>query len=227
MNFNLKTASIRSVNRFKPLAVGLVAATLGLGSATWAADNARQAWDTLNAQGYVAIDDLKREHGLWTAKGTTWDGKRVHLMLDANDQLLEVGRPEAQHNLATAQQVVQHLQNLGYQRVRDVELDDGFWEAEANNLAGFEVDLTLHPVSLAVLSEVVDGMGQAVPGVGNDVLSAAQVRSVLEAAGYTRIHDLDFEDGYWDADATNPVGQRVELRLDSKTGAVLREKLDD
>lgn len=219
--------SLTSRKTLKPFAAIVLATSLSWAGTSMAADTAQQAVDVINAHGYVSIDKLKREHGLWTAKATTNDGVRVNLLVDANDQLLEVGRPDNQHNLATTQQVVQHLQQLGYQRVHDVKLDDGFWEAEAYNQAGFEVDLTLHPISLAVLTEVVEGLGNATPGVGNDYLSATEVRAGLEAAGYSRIHDLDFDDGYWEADATNSLGQRVELRIDPISGAVLREKLDD
>ncbi|MDH5859217.1 PepSY domain-containing protein [Lampropedia aestuarii] len=218
--------SLSKRTTLKPFAAIVLATSLSWAGTSMAADTAQQAVDVINAHGYVSIDKLKREHGLWTAKATTNDGVRVNLLVDANDQLLEVGRPDSQHNMATAQQVAQHVQQLGYQRVHDVKFDDGFWEAEAYNQAGFDVDLTLHPITLAVLSEVVDGLGSATPGVGNDYLSAAQVRSALEANGYSRIHDLEFDDGRWEADATNAAGQRVELRIDPTSGAVLRKKLD-
>lgn len=219
--------SLTSRKTLKPFAAILLATSLAWAGTSMAADTAQQAVEVIGAHGYVSIDKLKREHGLWTAKATTNDGVRVNLLVDANDQLLEVGRPDNQHTMATTQQVVQHLQQLGYQRVHDVKLDDGFWEADAYNQAGFEVDLTLHPITLAVLTEVVEGLGNATPGVGNDYLSADQVRSGLEAIGYNRIHDLEFDDGRWEADATNAAGQRVELYIDPQSGAVLREKLDD
>ena len=52
--------------------------------------------------------------------------------------------------------------------------------------------------------------------------------AALVQAGYTRIHDLDYDnDGYWEADAVNSRGERVELRVDQFSGAVLRENRDD
>ncbi|RMX01787.1 PepSY domain-containing protein [Allofranklinella schreckenbergeri] len=59
-------------------------------------------------------------------------------------------------------------------------------------------------------------------------LTAEQVRARLEKAGYTGIHDVDYDDdGYWEADAVNRAGQRVDLRIDPHSGAVLRERRDD
>ncbi len=54
-----------------------------------------------------------------------------------------------------------------------------------------------------------------------------QVRQALQVAGYTRIRDIDYDDGFWEAEATNAASQPVELRIESTTGKVLREKLDD
>ena len=83
-----------------------------------------------------------------------------------------------------------------------------------------KVEVVLHPVTLAVLSQT----GQA---GGANVLPAANVVQLLQAAGYTRVRDLEFDDGRWEADAYNAAGQRVELYINASTGAVEREKLDD
>lgn len=53
-----------------------------------------------------------------------------------------------------------------------------------------------------------------------DALTAPQVRAQLEAQGFTHIHDVSFDDGMWEADATSADGKRVELRLDPRTGTV-------
>lgn len=49
----------------------------------------------------------------------------------------------------------------------------------------------------------------------------------LEAAGYTDVHDLEKDDGIWEAEATNAAGQRVELDIDPTSGSVIREEPDD
>ncbi|MGX9719603.1 PepSY domain-containing protein [Stenotrophomonas acidaminiphila] len=57
-----------------------------------------------------------------------------------------------------------------------------------------------------------------------DALTAPQVRAQLEAQGYTKVKDLEFEDGMWKADATSADGRDVDVRLDPRTGRVYPEK---
>lgn len=218
-------------NRFSALSlIAAVAwgAVMGL-SPAHAADNATQALQTFNAKGYSAVYDLELRHGLWTAEATSTTGARVDLLLDAQGQVIEVG-PETVGALPGYSQVLERLNSLGYRQVHDVERDDGFWTADALNSAGHDVDVVLHPVTLEVLS---DGTQPAVlvdaTGTGQTALSAQSVYAALEQAGYRNVHDLDLDedDGYWEAEAINASGQRVELRINPYTGAVLRERLDD
>jgi len=58
-------------------------------------------------------------------------------------------------------------------------------------------------------------------------LDAKQIIAKLESAGYTRIEDVEKDDGVWEVEATNSAGQRVELKVDPVTGAVLYEERDD
>lgn len=214
-----KTALIR------PLAAALLGATL-LAPAARAAQNAHEALDRIESSGYVATHELALRHGLWTAASTTPDGQRVTVILDpVNNTVTPVSRAAFGTTLPTAQAVANALQHAGYRNVRDIEFDDGFWAAEARRSNGEKVDLVLHPVTLAVLSEVGE---YTVSGNGSSGtrLAAHEIRQALEAAGYRAIRDLEFDDGVWDADAINRANQSVELKIDPGTGQVLREKLD-
>ena len=123
--------------------------------------------------------------------------------------------------LPGAAQVADKLRGLGYSVIRDLELDDGLWEAKVRqNRTSESVEVVLHPVTLAVLSQVGASGGA-------NVLPAANVVQLLQAAGYSRVRDLEFDDGRWEADAYNAAGQRVELTINAATGAVEHEKLDD
>jgi hypothetical protein len=51
-------------------------------------------------------------------------------------------------------------------------------------------------------------------------LTAAQVKSRLEAAGYTDVQDVKKEGDHFDAMATAKDGKRVSLDVDAKTGAI-------
>lgn len=229
-------------NRKSAIAAAVLSATLA--SSAWAAQTASQAVSVLKSQGYEAVYDLKAQHGHWTAKGTTQSGTQVRLLINASNQVTEVGNPLTQHQIATKAQATARLSALGYTNVRDVELEDGFWEADARNRAGREVEVFLHPVTLAVAAEVVKGGSTAGntsgsapapapaptpnPGTGG-LLTQQQIQAALLKAGYTNLHDFEFKrkNNYWEVDATNRRGQRVELRVDAYTGKILRERYDD
>lgn len=55
-------------------------------------------------------------------------------------------------------------------------------------------------------------------------LTEAQVKATLEAQGYTDINDVKFKEGIWKADARSADGNRVDVRLDPKTGQVFPDE---
>lgn len=67
---------------------------------------------------------------------------------------------------------------------------------------------------------------QAAPDA--QILTVRQIYDVLTAAGYRNITEIELEHhrGY-DVKADNPQGQRVKLRVDAQTGAVLRSRIKD
>lgn len=52
--------------------------------------------------------------------------------------------------------IIRSLESAGYTDVRDLEKDDGIWEAEATNAAGEKVELDIDPTSGNVLREEPD-----------------------------------------------------------------------
>nr|WP_230680974.1 PepSY domain-containing protein [Paracidovorax cattleyae] len=189
--------------------------------------SAAEAVDVMARNQYVAPHDLQKQYGYWTASAVSSDGARATVLVkDADGSFTAVRRIDIGGALPGVEQVTQRLRAAGYATVYDVELDDGFWEAKArqSTLQGEKVEFVLHPATLEVLSQVGRSggtlNGQPVPG-------ADQVRQALQVAGYTRIGDIDYDDGFWEAEATNAANQPVELRIEPTTGKVLREKLDD
>ncbi|CAB3839084.1 hypothetical protein LMG26846_01379 [Achromobacter insuavis] len=67
---------------------------------------------------------------------------------------------------------------------------------------------------------------QAAPAA--QILTVRQIYDTLTAAGYRNITEIELEHqrGY-DVKADNPQGQRVKLRVDAQTGAVLRSRIKD
>lgn len=91
--------------------------------------------------------------------------------------------------------------------------------------------MRIHPVTSALaaaaLSAALAGSAAAQGAAGDAApLTAQQVTSKLEAAGYTGVHDLEWDDGAWEADAFNPQGKPVDLVIDPRSGAVLKESAD-
>lgn len=116
--------------------------------------------------------------------------------------------------------IEKRLVAAGYSEVRDIEFDDGLWEAEVRGADGRWHDVAVQ----ADTGEVLDDRGPRA------VLPAAEVIKRIEAAGYTQVHDLDLDDAVWEADALDAKGERVELRINGHTGAVMSvesERYDD
>jgi len=55
-------------------------------------------------------------------------------------------------------------------------------------------------------------------------LTAPQVQAKLTGQGYTKIHDVKFNDGMWHAEAKSADGNDVDVRIDPATGKVYPEE---
>lgn len=130
--------------------------------------------------------------------------------------LFAAGALNAQPANLTQTQAEAKLTAAGYDDVRDLELDDGFWEADARKGDGAWVDVRVHPVSGKVYAEDT-----------TPKLDAASINTKLTAAGYSNVRDIDFDDGVWSVDARNKAGDDVDLAIDPDDGTVLFERLDD
>lgn len=128
--------------------------------------------------------------------------------------LAAAGAAAAQDGL-TAVQVRAQLEAQGYTAINDVEFDDGMWEADARSADGNRVDVRLDAKTGQVYAdELVSNLGRS------------DIRAKLAAAGYTNVHDVDYDDGVWKAEADDPAGKDVELRLDPATGEIIGKDKD-
>ena len=115
----------------------------------------------------------------------------------------------------TSTQVRAKLEAQGYTSVNDVKFVDGMWKADARSANGNRVDVRLDATT-----------GEVYPDEQVANLSEADVRARLAAAGYTNVHDVDYEDGIWNAEADDPTGKDVELKIDPKSGKVIGKEKD-
>lgn len=115
----------------------------------------------------------------------------------------------------TQAQVRAKLESQGYTKVNDLKFEDGVWKADARSADGNRVDVRIDAAT-----------GEVFPDEQVANLSEADVRAKLAAAGYTNVHDVDYEDGIWNAEADDPEGKDVELKVDPKTGKVIGKEKD-
>lgn len=110
----------------------------------------------------------------------------------------------------TEAKVRETLIHQGYTSIDDVRFKDGLWRADARSADGSDVSLRIDPRS-----------GKVYPDKDVSNLSEDDVRASLATQGYTNVHDVDFDDGVWNAKADDKSGHRVELTIDPSSGRVI------
>ena len=115
----------------------------------------------------------------------------------------------------TDAQVRAKLEAQGYTKVNDVKFEDGVWKADARSADGNRVDVRLDAKT-----------GEIYPDEQVANLNEDSVRAKLATAGYVNVHDVDYEDGVWNAEADDPNGKDVEVKIDPKTGEVIGKEKD-
>lgn len=96
-----------------------------------------------------------------------------------------------------------------------MKFKEGTWKADARSADGNRVDLRVDAAT-----------GKVYPDTQVSNLSKADVEAKLAAAGYVDVHDLDFRDGVWTAEAENDSGKDFELRIDAATGHIIGKRKD-
>lgn len=108
------------------------------------------------------------------------------------------------------------LRAAGYSDIKDIEFDSGLWEADVRRADGRWADIAVDPAT----GEVFDAQD------GRTVLDVRGVTDALSAAGYSEVSDLDRDGALWEAEARDPQGQRVELRISGIDGRILHTDLE-
>lgn len=129
--------------------------------------------------------------------------------LAATPALADPGTTSGKQTL-TEPQIRELLEKQGFTRIDDLEFEDGMWETDATSADGNRVDVRVDAASGRVFSEDMVS-----------TLSADDIKAKLTAAGYSKVHDLDYDDGIWEADAERPDGKNVNIRVDPKDGRIL------
>ena len=115
----------------------------------------------------------------------------------------------------TEPQVRALLTEKGYTRIDDLDFEDGAWETDATSADGNRVDVRVDPATKRIFAEALVS-----------TLSEDDVKAKLSTAGYSKVHDVDFDDGLWKAEAERADGNDVEIHLDPKDGHILHVEND-
>lgn len=129
--------------------------------------------------------------------------------------LAAAGAAQAQTPGLTEAQVRQLLTEQGYSNLADLDFEDGMWQAEATSADGNRTDVRVDPASGQVFTDTQ---------VSN--LSENDIKAKLIAAGYAKVHDVEFDDGLWKAKVERSDGKNVQVQLSPKDGAVLNAEDD-
>lgn len=115
----------------------------------------------------------------------------------------------------TEPQVRALLTEKGYTNIDDLDFENGMWETDATSANGKRVDVRINPATSDIKADAV---------VSN--LTENDVKAKLTAAGYSEVHDVDFDDGMWKAEAERADGDDREIHLDASTGKIIYEEND-
>lgn len=115
----------------------------------------------------------------------------------------------------TEPQVRALLTEKSYTRMDDLDFEDGMWETDATSADGNRVDVRVNPANGDIKAEAL---------VSN--FSENDIKAKLAAAGYSKVHDVDFDDGMWKAEAERADGNDVEIHLDATSGAIVHVEND-
>ncbi|MGH8215764.1 MAG: PepSY domain-containing protein [Rhodanobacteraceae bacterium] len=115
----------------------------------------------------------------------------------------------------TEDQIKTDIANAGYKEVSGLEFKDGVWQAKARGGNDNWVRIKVGPTT-----------GKVYQADAPSRLNEDEIKAKLTAQGYQNVHDVEFDDGLWSADAKSPQGQDVDLLVDPDDGSVVASDHD-
>ncbi|WP_313295686.1 PepSY domain-containing protein [Diaphorobacter sp.] len=114
-----------------------------------------------------------------------------------------------------AQEVVHILSNHGLVAPQDLERQYGYWSAKGALQDGSRAHVLVSDADGSVLTMRRGDLGSMLP-------SAAQVIARIQQLGYLQLLDLEFDDGFWEAEVRDG-HRKIELVLHPQTLDVLHQ----
>jgi len=115
----------------------------------------------------------------------------------------------------TIAQVKAMLGEQGYTKVDDLKFDDGLWKAKATSGDGKRGEVRIGAQGGRIYAEGA-----------RSKLSEAEVVASLTSQSYSRVHDVKYEDGLWEAKAQTSSGQKQQVYADPMDGRVVSAQND-
>jgi uncharacterized membrane protein YkoI len=103
----------------------------------------------------------------------------------------------------------------GFSEINDVHFVDGTWTADGKSADGNHVEVRVDSATRKIIPD------DEVATISKDMIIVK-----MQDAGYTNVHDVEFEDGVWKAEAQDSAGKDVEVRLDPNDGHILGSEQD-
>ena len=127
----------------------------------------------------------------------------------------------------------------GYAEPLVVERDHDLWRVRSVSPAGEKVtvfvnaDGELLGASDVARTRIVETtttttrqVAPTVTRIAPDPIDEGEVASVLFDAGFHNVHDVDYADGVWRAEADDITGDDLEVHVDASTGAIVHVEDD-
>ena len=107
--------------------------------------------------------------------------------------------------------VLQRLNQAGYTKIHEIEYKRGTYEVKAYNAQCRKIKFRVNPKNMRIPS-----LNQS------RQLSMLQVAQRVQAAGYTHIYDIEFDNGRYDVKAYDKNGNKTKLTVNPSTGGISR-----
>ncbi|TNF66530.1 MAG: hypothetical protein EP298_08750 [Gammaproteobacteria bacterium] len=102
--------------------------------------------------------------------------------------------------------------------IKEVEYDDGYYQAEIINENGHKIDLKINPMT---------GKVNPPKNINTSFISMSKAISTAEKAGFKDFTSISLEHGIYKIKAHDKQSQETKIILNAKTGKVIYSELDN
>lgn len=113
----------------------------------------------------------------------------------------------------TMEDMLARLDQAGYRQIHQIKYKDGVYNVETYNDQGQEIELNIDPQNVVIPPKKGD----------KPVMTILQVARKVGSQGYTRIEEIQIDDGNYEVKAYDAKGSSVKLEVDPVTGRINKQ----